>query len=334
MTTQAPRFTELQHWLSKDLGLVPMRIEPASSDASFRRYFRVAEKQSYIVMDAPPPMENIEPFIKVAGILGAVGVNVPQVHAADLERGFALLSDLGHETYLDQLDGNTVERLYLDALAVLKRMQKHVVCGVGNFPLYDDTLLMRELNIFREWFIEAFLGLHLEEQDLHILGGVWEKLIASALEQPRVFVHRDFHSRNLMFTQDRNPGVLDFQDAVEGPLTYDAVSLLRDCYIDWPEDRVDRWANQFSEDLVKEGLLPREDRAKFPRWFDLMGMQRHIKAIGIFARLNVRDGKAGYLKDIPRTFGYVYDVGRRYPEFAKWVELLEKKIRPLLETKL
>jgi aminoglycoside/choline kinase family phosphotransferase len=210
------------------------------------------------------------------------------------------------------------------------RLQARVDVGTAGLPVYDEAFVRRELQIFREWFLERFLGFDLGPAEAAMLDGAWQVLVDSALEQPRVCVHRDFHSRNLMVTEEGNPGVLDFQDAVIGPIAYDAVSLLRDCYVAWPEERVDAWLGDYRESLVRAGLLVAEDAGRFRRWFDLMGMQRHLKAIGIFSRLKLRDGKPGYLKDIPRTLGYVTTVSRSYPELFAFLDWLETRVQPRL----
>jgi aminoglycoside/choline kinase family phosphotransferase len=329
------RLTAMLDWLRTDLGRPVESLEPASSDASFRRYFRAFENgRSYIVMDAPPPQENVRPFLAVAELMRGAGVQTPEVHAADAENGFVLLGDFGIRSYLDSLDADSADRLYGDALAALLRLQTGVNAATAALPAYDEALLRRELEIFREWFLGRLLGLEPSLAESALLDVAWQRLIESALEQPKVCVHRDYHSRNLMVTDEANPGVLDFQDAVVGPIAYDAVSLLRDCYIAWPTARVHAWLNTYRDALQDAGLLDAAGAERFRRWFDLMGMQRHLKAIGIFSRLKLRDGKPGYLKDIPRTFGYVVEVGRNYPEFAGFTDFLETHIRPRLEEAL
>lgn len=325
------RLTALLDWLRTDLGRSVETLEPASSDASFRRYFRAWEDgRSYIAMDAPPPRENVRPFLAVAGLMREAGVQTPEIHAADPERGFVLLGDFGTRSYLDGLAEDSADRLYGDALAALLRLQTGVSVESAGLPAYDEALFRRELEIFREWFLGRLLGLEPSAPEAALLDEAWQRLIDSALEQPRVCVHRDFHSRNLMVTEDANPGVLDFQDAVVGPIAYDLVSLLRDCYIDWPAGRVHGWMNGYRDTLRDAGLLDAAGAERFRRWFDLMGMQRHLKAIGIFSRLKLRDGKPGYLKDIPRTFGYVLEAGRDYSEFAGFLDFLEAQIQPRL----
>jgi len=320
----------LQRWLSEDLGFTGCRIEPASADASFRRYFRVFHNGDHqIVMDAPPDKEDCGPFIAVAGLLLDVGVNVPQVLRTDLAAGFLLLSDLGSTSYLSALNERTVDRLYGDALGALAAIQG---CAAhDHLPPYDRALLDRELRLFTDWLVGTHCGIALEDDLKAALEHLFSLLIDNALEQPRVCVHRDYHSRNLMVVEGHNPGILDFQDAVSGPVTYDLVSLLRDCYIAWPRARVEAWALGYRELALQSGILrPAEaDEARFLRWFDLMGVQRHLKAAGIFARLLHRDGKTGYLKDIPRTLGYVTEVSSRYEALRPLAGLVERVLARL-----
>lgn len=323
------RLAHLLAWLGDDLGHTVAGIEPASQDASFRRYFRARiGADSYIAMDAPPPRENVRPFLKVAELLRGAGVRTPVVHAADPERGFVLLGDFGSQCYLDRLDVASADALYADALASLARLQTGVDPARAGLPAYDEKLLRTELGIFREWFLDRLLHLEPDAAETAALDRAGDALVASALEQPQVCVHRDYHSRNLMVVETANPGVLDFQDAVIGPITYDLVSLLRDCYIAWPTARVEVWMEGYRETLCGLGLLQRNDPARFRRWFDLMGMQRHLKAAGIFARLWLRDGRPGYLKDIPRTLGYVVEAGAAYPEFRDFLAFLNGRALP------
>lgn len=322
------RLEHLNCWLSKTLA-AGFTIAPASSDASFRRYFRVTTGgRTYIVMDAPPDKEDCGPYLRVAKAFHDAGLNVPRVVASDLNLGFLLLTDLGTRLYLDALDDATVDSLYGDAIAALVRLQRYG-CGREPFlPPYDRALLMREMELFREWYIGRHLGLSLDVKQHNALDEAYAFLVAAALEQPQVWVHRDYHSRNLMVTEAGNPGVLDFQDAVTGPVSYDLVSLLRDCYIAWPRASVERWVKHYLDRAQAEGMLSGVTCARMLRWFDLMGVQRHLKATGIFARLNHRDGKPGYLDDIPRTLGYVRDVSDRYVELAGLRTLLDDVIAP------
>jgi len=317
------RLSALRQWLGQVLDLREFEIRPASGDASFRRYFRVTGPGiTHIVMDAPPGRENPQQFIVVAERLRELGLNVPEVLVQDLEQGFLLLTDLGTRMYLTSLDENSVERLYGDALGALVVLQAGIFTDSTFLPEYDAALLQRELEIFREWYLGCHLGVSLTPTQQPVVDQAFDVLIRSALEQPRVWVHRDYHSRNLMVTPRNNPGILDFQDAVRGPVTYDPVSLLRDCYIAWPRERIEDWAKGYYDLARQSGLPVGDDEQQYLRWFDLMGVQRHLKAAGIFARLNHRDGKPGYLADIPRTLGYVFEVTERYPELAGLHRLL------------
>ncbi len=317
----------LRDWLDEAAGLRG-RLEPLAGDASFRRYLRLrTDRESFVVMDAPPDNEDSRPFVHVAGLLRAAGVNVPEVHAFDLDRGFLLLDDLGSVSYLDRLDGASAPALYRDALAALVRMQDKVPADA--VPPYDEARLAAELELFPEWFLGAHLGRPPTGTERRVLDEAFALLIEAALAQPRVFVHRDYHSRNLM-VHARNPGILDFQDAVAGPLTYDPVSLFRDAYISWPAPRVYEWLDDYTGLATQAGLLSAElpvdaVRARVRRDFDLMGVQRHIKVAGIFARLWHRDRKAAYLGDIPLVLGYLLDVVAGYPELEPLAGLFEAR---------
>ena len=324
------RFVELQSWLHDDLRLSSFTIVPASSDASFRRYFRVTGNgQSRIVMDAPPDKEDCGPFITIAGAMAGLGLNVPRILEADTRRGFLLLSDLGSRHYLQSLNERTVDGLYGDALRALRLLQTAALAGAG-LPDYDRALLLREMALFRDWYLARHLRMAMSEALSEVLEQTFAFLADEALAQPRVWVHRDYHSRNLMVTGANNPGILDFQDAVIGPVTYDVVSLLRDCYVNWPRQRVMQWLQDYLAAAQAEGGVQGVTTGQFVRWFDLMGAQRHLKAIGIFARLNYRDGKPGYLPDIPRTLGYVVEVSALYPELRPLHLLLTQQVLPHL----
>lgn len=317
------RFEQLQDWLRTVAGIHDYEIAPASADASFRRYFRVQyDATSRIVMDAPPEQEDCHPFIHVSSLMAGVGLHVPVVLRQDLQQGFLLLTDLGDRMYLSELNADTVESLYGDALQALLRLQAH---GAADLPPYDRGLLMNEMELFRQWYLERHLGLPLTESENATIDAAFAYLADQALQQPSVIVHRDYHSRNLMVSSP-NPGILDFQDAVMGPITYDLVSLLRDCYIAWPRSQVENWVSQYYRQARSEGVLENVSEAQFLNWFDLMGIQRHLKASGIFARLNYRDGKSAYLEDIPRTLGYVIDVGKDYPVLRPFIELIQRVI--------
>ncbi len=319
------RILAMQDWLENDLLMTILSFEPASSDASFRRYFRVKSSSGqFIVMDAPPDKENTEPFIRIAGLMSTAQVNVPAVFDKNLTDGFLLLEDFGPTCFLDQLSADNADTLYQSALDSLIKLQTNVSLQDCGLPGYNEPLLKRELGIFDEWFLGHALDIQIPEA---IRNSIHSLLITSALEQPVTCVHRDYHSRNLMVLNNDSPGVLDFQDAVIGPITYDLVSLLRDCYIAWPEQQIDLWMTQYYQRLLQSGLIDC-DLTRFKRWFDLMGMQRHLKAIGIFSRLHLRDGKSNYLKDIPRTLNYVKSQALTYPELADFSRFLHDQVLP------
>jgi N-acetylmuramate 1-kinase len=324
------RLADLTRWVFDDLGFAGSRIEPASADASFRRYFRLTrDAETFIVMDAPPQRESVGPFLTVARILLEIGLNAPVILARDDERGFVLLSDLGKRLYLEELHSlDAAERLYADALGALAAMQTADSAAIRGLPRYGRELLMREMDLMPEWFLQRHLGLRVDAAERGMLQSLFEALAQCALAQPAVFVHRDYHSRNLLVTESANPGILDFQDAVLGPLTYDLVSLLKDCYIEWPAARVRAWALQYRERLRARGLAFEASEAQFIRWFDLTGLQRHIKVLGIFARLYYRDGKSQYLGDLPRVLRYAGAAAAQYPETAPFAEFIAKRIEP------
>lgn len=279
-------------------------------------------------MDAPPENEDCLPFLRVAGYLESMQLNAPRVLEANLDDGFLLLSDLGSRPYLAALqqEPDAAPRLYADAIDALLRMQRRGAAFQSHLPPYDEKLLRFELSLFHDWLCGTHLGIEFTDDEEAYWQELCDRLVANALDQPQVFVHRDYHSRNLMVCDD-NPGILDFQDAVEGPLTYDLVSLLKDCYVKWPADQVWQWALDFYQGL--EGALRESvDEAQFRRYFELMGVQRHLKAAGIFARLNHRDGKSVYLGDVPLTLSYVIDVAPRYPELAPLAKLIETRVLP------
>ncbi len=326
------RLALVRNWLTKDLGMRPDRVEPASSDASFRRYFRAfINDRTFVIMDAPPDKEDVRPYLKVTGLLESLGVHVPHVHQADVANGLLLLEDLGVVQYLQRLNaGDDPDRLYGDALYALAEIQTRGVEASRELAPYDREPLARELGLMPEWFCTRHLGLSLSDAENEILSGTFEFLITEALLQPLVFVHRDFHSRNLMVLGERNPGVIDFQDALRGPIGYDLVSLLKDCYISWPRERVEKWVSGYRNLIRSQGGPGARDDREFLRWFDLIGLQRHIKVLGIFARLWYRDGKSGYIRDLPRVLDYVRDTAARYPELAKFAALVERQFVPEL----
>lgn len=315
------RLQALEAWAARQLGQETVDIAPASADASFRRYFRVTAKgRDYIVMDAPPAHEDCGPFIAVARLFGGAGVHVPEVLAQDLEQGFLLLTDLGHTTYLSALNESTARELYLAANDALIRIQ--LASRPGILPDYDRALLTRELMLFPEWYVAKHLGVELKDAQRATLDTVFERLLTNNLAQPQVYVHRDWHSRNLMVS-DPNPGILDFQDAVYGPITYDLASIYRDAYIQWDEERQLDWVIRYWEKARAARLPVAADFGDFWRDFEWMGAQRHLKVLGIFARLYHRDGKDGYLKDMPLVMHYLRSVCGRYDELKPLLLLLD-----------
>lgn len=322
------RFHSLTLWLAGVLPKSDYTIVELSGDASFRRYYRVhCADDSYIVMDAPPDKLSCQPFVTIASFLKKLHIHVPEVWASDLDHGFLLLSDFGDQQYLNALNANNANTLYDDAFHALRLLQIPRNDIELALPDYDLALLTRELEIFREWVLQRYLSLSLNDDEQQGLERIFQRLCDNALEQPQVLVHRDYHSRNLMIIKNNNPGVLDFQDAVIGPVTYDLVSLLRDCYIAWPQQRVERWALQHYAHLQKRQIIDSVDQQTFLRWFDLTGLQRHLKAAGLFVRLKLRDGKAGFWQDIPRTLNYILAVAGRYPELALLHRLIKQQQR-------
>jgi len=324
------RLADLKQWLATltDPVLLPESIRAASSDASFRRYFRVdaaagvANGATYLVMDAPPPQEDVRPFVHVAEVFGQTGASVPKVLAQDVERGFLLLTDLGSTTYLKQLNADTAHKLYIDAIDSLVLIQTQSQPGV--LPEYDRALLQRELMLFPDWYVAKHLGLELTAKQQETLDKVFNAILANNLAQAQVYVHRDYHSRNLMVMDKGNPGILDFQDAVYGPITYDLVSLLRDAYVQWDEEMVLDWTIRYWERAKRAGLPVNPDVDAFYRDFEFMGVQRHVKVLGIFARLYHRDGKDAYLKDMPLVMEYTRKAAGRYKELVPLLRLLDE----------
>jgi aminoglycoside/choline kinase family phosphotransferase len=322
------RLQQLNEWLSEVLKNTPYEIEPASADASFRRYFRVSfNEATYIAMDAPPPQEDCTPFVHAAEVLSQAGLNVPKIIAQDISNGFLLLSDLGNTTFLNALQSHNglevAADLYRDACQALIKMQ--LASKPGVFPEYNEALLMREMALFPEWYVDKHLQVTMTDVQQETMRKTFNLLNANILAQAKVYVHRDYHSRNLMVQNDSDDlGILDFQDAVYGPITYDLVSLLKDAYISWDEDQILDWAVRYWQSARKAGLPVPEDVADFYRDFEWMGAQRHIKVLGIFARLYHRDGKDGYLKDMPLVMDYLRRVCDRYIELKPMLRLLDQ----------
>ena len=330
MPDQDVRLQHLKVWLDEQLAILfadqgwgtvpPATLTAASSDASFRRYFRwEGAGRSFVVMDAPPPQENCKPFVDIAFLLAKSGINVPKIYAEDLERGFLLLNDLGNKTYLDVIDGENADALFSDALQALLAFQQLPM--VAPLPSYDVALLRRELELFPEWYVKRELGIEFDAAQQQQWQSISELLIDSALAQPKVLVHRDYMPRNLMLSEP-NPGVLDFQDAVYGPVTYDVTCLFKDAFLSWPEERVRGWLESYWQQASALDIPVQADFEDFLRASDLMGVQRHLKVIGIFARICHRDGKPRYLADVPRFFAYIEAVIARRPELADLQALL------------
>ena len=316
------RQSELKCWVESRLSLSPLELEPASADASFRRYFRVRSAgQSVIVMDAPPAHEDCRPFVQIAGLMAEAGLNVPRVIAEDFARGFLLLSDLGTAGYLQALNADSADALFRDAIDALLRWQ--LASKPGVLPPYDRALLTRELMLFPDWYVGRHRAKTLDAAQSAALDSVFELILENNLAQPAVYVHRDFMPRNLMVATP-NPGVLDFQDAVFGPVTYDVASLFKDAFISWDEERVLDWTVRYWEKARRAGLPVAADFGEFYRDFEWMGLQRHLKVLGIFARLNYRDGKSSYLEDTPRFIGYVRAVAVRYAALRPLLTLLDE----------
>ena len=317
------RLAQLTQWIHQDWP--EAKIEVASADASFRRYFRITHNnKTTIAMDAPPEVEDCEPFIDITQRLRNANVHAPEIIKKDLEQGFLLLEDFGSTPYLEVLNTESADKLYTEALKSLLHIQK---TDTSDLPEYDDEFLQTEMALMPEWFLKEHLDITPTKEQQKIISRTFNVISTAVQQQPQVFVHRDFHSRNLMQLQN-NPagkiGIIDYQDAVLGPITYDLVSLLRDCYISWPNERIADWVLDFKQQAEEADLMHKVPDATFIQWFDYMGLQRHIKVLGIFARLNHRDGKADYLNDLPLTLQYVMEVGKKYPLTRPLTELFNE----------
>ena len=331
------RSAALAKWTARRLELKGVRLLPVAGDASFRRYFRVTPSAGSaalcVAMDAPPTHEDCRPFVSIARHWHSHGIHVPEIIAADLEQGFVLLEDLGDDLYLGALTDDSADGLYQRALETLLEIQQLGPPPDYSLPPYDEALLDREMALFRDWLCRDLLGLELSNQEHCLLDTSFALLREAALAQPQVTVHRDYHSRNLMVTGSNPPGVLDFQDAVRGPITYDLVSLVKDCYIRWPQAHREQWITTFCRMSLTAGLH-QADAETFAHWTELMGMQRHLKAAGIFARLYLRDGKPGFLADIPRTLDYLVEASSRQPALRTFHQWLQERVQPELATGL
>jgi len=320
-----PRLTQLNEWITENLGNIKYTLPAVSGDASFRRYFRlISDDHQFVAVDSPPEKESNDSFVNITHLLEAEGLPVPHIHYSSLDFGFFLLGDLGDDLLLDILDDNNVDDVYDKALSALAIIQQ---TPASSLPLYSEKLLFQEMELFREWFLDKHLSVSLNDYENQILDKTFSHLADNALQQPQVFVHRDFHSRNLMNIKGKYPGIIDYQDAVLGPITYDLVSLLRDCYITWPDEQVTEFALKFYQQATNQQSLNHIDENIFLKWFDLMGIQRHLKAIGIFSRLNIRDNKPNYLQDIPRTLSYIKSVTEKYSDLHELSELLNNKVK-------
>lgn len=328
---QDERFQALRAWLNDALVMPIKQLSPLPGDASFRRYFRVyCGSQTYVVMDAPPAIESCDSFIAIAKAFHQLGLNVPIVHLEDKKCGFLLLTDFGDRLYVDALNENTVEDLYQRAFNDLLLIQACQKIEGYQLPRFTPELYYREMSLFRDWYLERRLKIRLSAGESAALENIFQLLIEVALSQPQVCVHRDYHSRNLMVVNNYSqPGLLDFQDAVFGPVTYDLISLLRDCYIDWPPERIETWVFRYHQQACEAGMdvLKETNKKQFLRWFDWIGLQRHLKCIGLFSRLNECDQKPMYLQYIPRIIRYTERVCERYPEFEALKPLLKKRIK-------
>ncbi len=325
------RLALLRQWIVDSEETRRATLETASDDASFRRYFRVrADGKSWIAMDAPPPMEDCRPFVDIAGRLRDMSLNAPEILRADLERGFLLMADLGDTTYLGQIQDSPgrLNALYDDAIDALVMLQQRGVEHCADLPPYDEALLRRELGLFHDWLCEKHLGLRFTDTEEQRWAEACDRLVANALEQQQVFVHRDYHSRNLMVRPEMNPGIIDFQDAVYGPQTYDLVSLLKDCYYRLDPADIERGIERFIEGQTGDLRISNSDR--FRDELELMGIQRHLKAAGIFARLNHRDGKSRYLQDVPVALDYIVNARSICPEIDWLREFVEQRVLPAL----
>jgi aminoglycoside/choline kinase family phosphotransferase len=323
------RLEALTHWVQRQVSTM-IACHPIPGDASFRRYFRVmCEGKTLIAVDAPPGQENMAAFVAIAEAFAARGLCVPRVFKVDYEQGFMLLSDLGDIQYLRVLNSQNAQLLYSTALHALCNLQGCEEVSGWQLLDFNEQLLLKELEVFKEWYLLRHLGLDLTAAEHDMLTQAFVKLQLSAQEQPQVCVHRDYHSRNLMLLADGHVGIIDFQDAVRGPVTYDLVSLLRDCYIAWPNSCVQDWVLQYYELLLANGGLSNDiEFQQFLQWFDWMGLQRHLKVLGFFARLFHRDGKPAYLQDIPRTLNYVYAVCEKYSELSPLHQFLTNRVMP------
>ncbi|MFT5635415.1 MAG: aminoglycoside/choline kinase family phosphotransferase [Cognaticolwellia sp.] len=326
------RTTDLLHWLESHFSTQNIKLIPLTGDAGFRRYFRFDyQNQSYIAVDAPVKLSNNQAFVDVQNILQVVDVNVPNILAADLKNGFLCLSDFGDTVLADRLSNENMQQHYAKAIIELNKMLRCKTALVAKLPDYNEQFIHTELAIFSEWLLDKHLGIYLTDDEKLDLNACFEFLVSAIIEQPKVFMHRDYHSRNIMLLDNDKLGIIDFQDAVQGPVIYDLVSLLRDCYVRWPNELVAPLMENYRQQVQR--FIPDEHitKEKWQYWFDLTGLQRHIKASGIFARLHHRDHKTGYLADIPLTLAYIQDVSAQYDKLSFLRELVTQRVIPALK---
>jgi aminoglycoside/choline kinase family phosphotransferase len=324
------RYQNLQYWLAQQAWGEPQAITPLANDASFRRYYRVHyPDRSLVVVDAPPAKENSVPFIEIGHALQQHDICVPQLFAKDLQQGFLLIGDLGDELYLSAVTRHSPDALYEHAVDTLVKLQHCQSVTNWTLPVFDAAAMQKELSLFDEWFLQAQVKHTLSPAERAMLSRVYQYLITEISRQPTVFTHGDFHSRNLLWTADSQVGVIDFQDAMYGPISYDLVSLLRDCYIVWPQHKIEQWVDYYLTGLNSQAGLPTVSRDEFMHWFNVTGLQRHLKVLGIFSRLNIRDDKPRYLADLPRVLDYVKQVGQQYPQLADLLTFINDKVRDI-----
>lgn len=322
----------LTHWVTQQTSVAehPIELTSLGSDAGFRRYFRYQTPSQWLAVDAPPASEDTHQFLAIARLIEQQGVRSPRIATADASQGFLLVEDMGDRLFFRAVNTDNADGLYQQALSTLLQLQ-HIQDDAALIPRYDRALLRRELEIFSEWFADKLLGHPLATAEKKLLDELFIQLEDNALAQPQTFVHRDYHSRNLLLLDNDALGVIDFQGALWGGVTYDLVSLLRDCYLRWPAEKVKRWALDYRQQAINARIIPDVGETEFLRWFDWLGLQRHIKVLGIFARLNLRDGKTGYLNDLPLVIRYTLEVAEQYPELKAFVTWFRQTLLPLAQ---
>lgn len=334
-TTNPPidtRKLALTNWVTQQTSSEehPIELISLGSDAGFRRYFRYQTPSQWLAVDAPPASEDTHQFLAIARLIEQQGVRSPRIAAADASQGFLLVEDMGDHLFFREVNTTNADSLYQQALSTLLLLQRSQD-NAALIPRYDRALLRRELEIFSEWFVDKLLGHPLNTAEKKLLDELFIQLEDNALAQPQTFVHRDYHSRNLLLLDDGSLGVIDFQGALRGGVTYDLVSLLRDCYLHWPAEKVKGWALDYRQQAINAHIIPDVSETEFLRWFDWLGLQRHIKVLGIFARLNLRDGKTGYLNDLPLVIRYTLEVAGQYPELEAFAAWFKQTLLPLAQ---